>query len=687
MIEQLVAAHPFTPGQVQILESRGIQAADAAALGVASLQRPEDLREEMPSWWANHLPGIAFPFTSSDGHTEWQFRPDFPPNDAEGRALKYLMRSTADGYKPTLWAAKTGTPTGRRILVEGSCQTVAAAIYAPADAWVIGMFGCYGWSDDGAGVPDLWDLQSQQVVIAMDGDMWTNPNVWEAGKRLQTNLTNVGVAVASVRWAQLGSGSKATGLDDMLARQPIGRRAEFLANLLEHAKPENFKDYKTPKPKLDPAEDPGGQFFGPDGLRTEKLANSVRGAQPVALTESKLVACYADGVYRVDDLAIHGVCGNLLGDRYRKEHVGNVEKFLASRLRMEGVELPVGTPMLTDRPAVVVANGVLDLTTAQLHPWSPGFMAVYKCPVVWDPAAECPTYDAWISQMIPDQEAQFDEFMWNLLDCSKVPQRAGFLVGRSRSGKGTALRLAMAMAGTGSYSAVSLHQLSDDPFAAANLYGKRLNAAGDLSAAHVRDVSVFKQLTGEDPVNANPKYGGQFTFRNQALFLFAANEIPTVSEQSNAYLNRMVPFIFDNSFEGREDPRIEQAMMRELPGILKRWVVAGLRRMVRGGDWLEAPATVTARFAEGSDRVRMFITEMCDVLPVPDTGVEEPAQHRGTTGQMLYEAFKRWVADSGSSAPMGRNKFTQRIATDPRARAIRIMPQNVRGYNLLIKGH
>ena len=66
--------------------------------------------------------------------------------------------------------------------------------------------------------------------------------------------------------------------------------------------------------------------------------------------------------------------------------------------------------------------------------------------------------------------------------------------------------------------------------------------AADLSARHVRDLTWFKLMTGEDLVRGNRKYGNDFHFVNQALFAFSANELPTVGKSSRTYVERIKPF-------------------------------------------------------------------------------------------------------------------------------------------------
>lgn len=661
----------FSDFHLTELARRAISADAAASAGVLSLQTPNDLQPGMPARWADHLPALAFPWTDGDGRIEWQLRPDLPPVDElTGRPRKYLGRARGEGYRPTLWVAKRGGDDGRRILVEGSCQTVAAAAYAGPDDWVIGMFGCYGWSADGAAIPDLWALQGRRVFVAMDGDMWTNPDVWHAGVRLLGELRNVGAD--DVRWVKMSNGAKSPGLDDVLAKQPDERRAVYLDNLVTAAITEKFPKSRTPR-----ADEPAAEFFDDHGLKVATTVRAVRARQPVALTaEAARVACYAEGRFRVDTSSFTAAMFQLLGERYRNDHRANTETALASQLAGEGLILPE-SPVPGSRPLVNVRNGMLDLNTAQLLPHDPRYLSSFQLPVHWDPRAACPTYDRWIADVLPEQGRQLEELMWSMLDSSAIPTKAGFLYGPTRSGKGTFLRIASAVAGSENTSNVTLHQLCTDQFAAANLYGKQLNAAGDLSAAHIGDVSVFKQLTGEDQITANRKYGSQFNFRNQALFLFAANEIPSVSERSNAYLNRMVPFYFGESFDGAEDPALERAMMVELPGILRRWVIAGLELLARGRR-LEGPAHVTRHFSESSDRVRRFISEECKVF--------DPAEQKGSTVKDLYAAFKWWASEQGGGA-MNRSHFAERLLADDRVREVRVLPHRTRGVNVQATGH
>src|SRR5205823_232441 len=179
------------------------------------------------------------------------------------------------------------------------------------------------------------------------------------------------------------------------------------------------------------------------------------------------------------------------------------------------------------------------------------------------------------------------------------------LVGPTRSGKSTLARLLEALTGAENCAAQELADLSGNRFRAAELFGKMLNVASDIKAAHLNDVSVFKKATGADTISAERKFGHPFSFRFTGLFLWTMNSVPTTGDTSGAYLARVRPYRFDQSFLGREDPAVEQAMMGELPGILVR-LVEGLRRFEqRGGYADDDAARIDATwFARQSDPVQ-----------------------------------------------------------------------------------
>ncbi len=420
------------------------------------------------------------------------------------------------------------------------------------------------------------------------------------------------------------------------------------------------------------------RFFKKANLLVETLATEVMTLHPCALTREQRVAIYREGVYHIDGLALAGVLTRLLGDRFSQRHEGNVARFIAGRLHEQDSYLPDRSEGAT----VNVRNGMVNLLTGELLPHDPAVMSGIQLPVTWEPDATCPTYEAWLAEVIGEQADDLEETVSTMLDPSRTPTRAIFAFGPSRSGKSTFLRLAAAIAGPRNSAAVTLHQLVEDRFAAANLYGKIFNSAADISSAHIEDISTFKMLTGEDPINGNRKYGGQFLFTNRALFAFSANTLPTVGESSRAYVERIKPFAFPHSFAGRENAEIEVSMMAELPGILVRWVRAW-QRLAGRGRRLPTPAGVWAEFEERSDRVRQWVADCCEVTGGSATPGSVMPPTRMTSKRWLARAFNAWAKEQGGS-PMGERKIVERLTSINGVVEVRSSFDKTRGLSIRV---
>lgn len=421
------------------------------------------------------------------------------------------------------------------------------------------------------------------------------------------------------------------------------------------------------------------RFFEKGRLLPATLSEALMATYPMALTQEHRIAVYANGVYGTDGPALTAAVADILGNRFSRGHRGTVEDFLIGRLYTERKMLPAHQ----DEALLNLRNGMLDLATGVLKSHDPGYMSSVQLPVAWDPDATCPAYERWLSAQIPYQVDDLEETVATMLDPSRTPTKAAFLFGPSRSGKSTFLRLMAAMAGPENVSAVTLHQLSTNRFAAANVYGKILNSAADISAQHVEDLSIFKMMTGEDMIHADRKYGGQFTFTNRALFAFSANELPTIGESSRAYVERIKPFAFSNSFAGHEDASIEVAMLQELQGILARWVRA-YQRLQERGRRLPTMPTVAREFEERSDRVKQWLAECCEITggETACPGGYLPA-HEVTSKRQLAREFNAWARTTGGSA-IGERKIFDRLTSGNGVFEVRSNANSSIGLNIRV---
>lgn len=287
--EEYLAAHAV---DVELAKKLGVQTvgtrADMVALGDAN--------------WENfaNFPAILFPWTSPDGRVMYQARPDNPTVDQKsGKPRKYVF---GRGGEPVLWAVREVRQPRRVVIIEGTKQCLAGGSYAPPDVSVYGIAGCRMWQIDGSPIQDLMVADGTEVVVILDADAATNPEVYGAGTELAEALAMEGAT--KVVFARLPGGASKSGLDDILASRPADKRGAYLARLIEGAKPKPADKVPTRKKRTGMA--PGGEG---EGDRVTIIVNRDRFEVINDLTEALLKR------WNAKELFCHGgVISRRIGD-------------------------------------------------------------------------------------------------------------------------------------------------------------------------------------------------------------------------------------------------------------------------------------------------------------------------------------------------------------------------------------
>lgn len=616
---------------------------------------------------------LEFPWSDGTGPVIWQSRPDQPRGDA-----KYLFPR---GAKVGFNRLRDQDDTSPLAIIEGTKQGWAGLSYLPAHMAVYAMAGCHGYTH-----ADLSVSEGREIFLMLDADCSTNPAVYAAAEALTKKLKLHGAK--SVSYVET-TGEASDGLDDVLAALPEGKRASMLRTWLAAAP---TKLPKRPKPKRPAATDAEAEAIKLFKTRDKPMHyQPLKGAQdilerhPAAITVERTISLYKGGVYSVDPDGVMHAVARKLGDLYSPSFVKSTTDLLKMVLTDAGMVLPERMP----EPLLNAANGMVDLRTGEVLKHDPKYLSYVQSPIPYDADMSTPVYDSWLREAVrpiggSDEDADLimaglEEVAGTMLDPTRTPSKTLFLFGASRTGKSTFLRLLKAIAGAANTSALTLHQLTEDKFMPAGLFGKALNVAADLSNKHVNDLSVFKMVTGEDPIEAQRKNGHPFTFTNQALIAFSANELPTVSESSHAYAERTWPVGFPNSFAGREDKTLEPKLMAELPGILARWVKAYGRFLARGGYAVQDAATRT-EFEAKSDRVHQFFIDMCTVTEARYGQTLADDECTGRRDASI--AFGAWAERNGGSK-MGERAFFQRFAQIDGVTEVK-RANRARAYNVTI---
>jgi len=225
----------FNEHQVSELAKRAITPRQAADAGVIPVQDDADRLGDVPDYWTEangYLPGMLFPLVSPmpGVAVQYQIKPDVPHVNEDGSTSKYLFPK---GFRPVLHVARRVPGAMRALLVEGTHQVIAAALYAPANCSVYGISGCWSWQSGGEPTEDLMDLAGVgDAVIVLDADAASNLQVYEAGLALGAELAFYGVD--SVKFAQVPGRGK-DGLDDVLAKRPEAVRHRLMDVMIKDA--------------------------------------------------------------------------------------------------------------------------------------------------------------------------------------------------------------------------------------------------------------------------------------------------------------------------------------------------------------------------------------------------------------------------------------------------------------------
>jgi len=272
-------------------------------------------------------------------------------------------------------------------------------------------------------------------------------------------------------------------------------------------------------------------------------------------------------------------------------------------------------------------NGVLDLETGQLLPHSPNYYFTNYLYLEWK---QNPGLPKKIIEFFADRAGGDDKKFISLLEGSSFPlipdyriHAAIMLVGPTHRGKTTYLKLIERIYGEENAAHLSIQQLSlstkDRPFMLTSLINKTINIADDLPDKPIEYTGLFKQLTGESPIQAERKFGGTISFYNRAKMFFSANKIPVAYETSDAFYGRWLIIEFTRPIQNekpQEEFMQEIANKEELNNFLplQVWIARKLMKNTRF-TFSKTPEENEAIYAKHSNTAKLYCETRLRVNP------------------------------------------------------------------------
>jgi len=332
----------------------------------------------------------------------------------------------------------------------------------------------------------------------------------------------------------------------------------------------------------------------------------------VTMKDNDVVYVYEDGFYQpYGEVLIKQQCKLRLGREYRRNRVSEVIDFIKASTYTNRREEPAYL--------VPLANGVLNLKTMTLEPYTPDYMFFNKLPVKYDPDAKCPHIKKFLEDITAAKE-DIDILLEVIGFClyrEYFIAKSLMLVGGGSNGKSTFLNLVKAFLGNENVSGRSLQDLEQNRFAKADLHHKLANIYADLPNKALFSTGIFKMLTGRDLITAERKFQHSFTFENYAKLLFSANKVPEAYDDTDAFFRRWLIIVFPNQFTGNKaDPYILQKLTtpEELSGLLNL-VLPALKRLLEKGQFSHSKTTEEIRedYIRKSSPIAAFVMDCLEI--------------------------------------------------------------------------
>lgn len=289
-------------------------------------------------------------------------------------------------------------------------------------------------------------------------------------------------------------------------------------------------------------------------------------------------------------------------------------------------------------------------------PPSPTFFSTYALDYDFDENAPRPA--EWVrfldSLWGMDQQsiATLQEWFGYCLTPDTGQHKILSMIGPKRSGKGTIARVLRVMIGPENVAGPTLGSLTTN-FGLAPLIGKPLAIISDARMSSRTDQAVVVErllsISGQDALSIDRKHLTAWEGQLPTRFVLISNELPKLNDASGALAGRLILLRLSQSFFGKEDQKLFDRLVPELPGILL-WAIEGWRRLRDRGHFLQPDSgrELIEQMEDLSSPVSAFIRDQCEVKP----GLEVETK-------LLYEAWKKWCESmgrkEGDSQNFGRN--------------------------------
>lgn len=270
--------------------------------------------------------------------------------------------------------------------------------------------------------------------------------------------------------------------------------------------------------------------------------------------------CYRDGIY-------------ITGHKYIENLMLQVIPSIKANQRTEvlkylEVKIPDDEEVHMQETLIAFRNGILNIVTDELLPFSPEYIVTNKIPWDYNPNAYDELMDSTLNKIsCSDHEirALLEECAGYCLYRKNDLETSFILTGTGSNGKSTYLEALECMLGQNNVSNLDIAEL-DDRFSTVMLAGKLANIGDDISNEFLqgKTIAVFKKIVSANSIKAENKGQDVFFFKPYTKLLFSANTIPRMQSKGFSAIKRRLAIIPFNAVFSKNDPDYDSTVKWKL---------------------------------------------------------------------------------------------------------------------------
>lgn len=352
-------------------------------------------------------------------------------------------------------------------------------------------------------------------------------------------------------------------------------------------------------------------FFDDKKFLFDKFAQYLKSEHNIVKINGQL-HIYKDGVYQFEQNAI---------ETKMIEKIPNLKRNQRSEV-VDYLYLIAEEKEQSEANYIAFNNGVYDITTGTLLPYTSDIILTNKIPHNYNPNAYNELTDKTLDKLAC-HDAQIRSLLEECIGYTFYRRnelgKAFILTGDKSNGKSTFLDVINHILGDKNVSALDLRELGDR-FSTSMIFNRLANIGDDIGDEFLQgnSVAIFKKIVTGNRIKAEMKGKDPYEFNPYVKLLFSANDMPRMRDKTGAVLRRLVMIPFNATFSRDDadyDPYIKYKLIQEDSlEYLIVLAVKGLVRVLENSEFTKSDkvANALSEYEEENNPIIAFINDQSE---------------------------------------------------------------------------